>query len=158
MPVLLYNPFLSNSINFLFRIWVGLNLVVEVFPLRIQEGPVEAWRGWWCPITYSQGHLMVIWADVYVLLSEVFLMCAREAQKMFFSWQSVATFPKTSTLLALNNSHEAFCLFFWHHHAFVFIHIFCQIAFRKYECLYLVTPSSFTQTESYCAVQLSNKI
>lgn len=35
---------------------------------------------------------MVIWADVYVLLSEVFLMCATEAQRTFFIRQSVATF------------------------------------------------------------------
>lgn len=32
MPLLLYSPFLSNTINFLFTIGVGLNLVVEVFP------------------------------------------------------------------------------------------------------------------------------
>lgn len=42
MPVLLYSPFLSNTINFLFTSWVGLNLVVEVFPLTTQEGPLLA--------------------------------------------------------------------------------------------------------------------
>lgn len=41
MTVLLYNTFLSNTINFFFTIWVGLNVVVEVFQLIIQEGLVE---------------------------------------------------------------------------------------------------------------------